>query len=46
MIRGTGLEGAPRKLRDLGSIAGSWVEDPEFDRAIADQHVIDEDLWK
>ncbi len=46
MIRGMGLAGEPQKVRDLSAIAGSWVEDPEFDRALAEQDVVDEDLWK
>lgn len=46
MIRGLGLGGRPRRQRDLSAIAGSWIEDPEFDRALADQDLIDEDLWK
>ena len=32
--------------RDLTDLAGTWVEDPAFDQAIADQDVVDEDLWK
>ena len=32
--------------RDLSGFAGTWVEDPEFDRAIEDQDRIDEDLWR
>jgi plasmid stability protein len=44
--RGTGLSGAPLRQRDLSDIAGSWQEDPEFDRAIADQHKIDEAMWR
>jgi hypothetical protein len=32
--------------RDLSDLAGTWVEDPAFDQAIADQDVVDEDLWK
>lgn len=41
-----GLSEEPERLRDLSDIAGSWIEDPEFDRAIADQDQIDEELWK
>jgi hypothetical protein len=26
----------PKKVRDLSDIAGTWIEDPEFDRAIAE----------
>ena len=31
---------------DLDSLAGTWVQDPEFDRAIEEMDRIDEDLWK
>jgi hypothetical protein len=34
------------KQRDLSDLAGTWVEDPAFDEAIADQDRIDPDLWK
>ncbi len=46
LARGVGLESERIKKRDLGELAGKWIEDPEFDRAVADQHVIDERLWK
>ena len=34
------------KKRDLSDLAGTWVEDPEFDRAIEEQDRIDPELWK
>ena len=46
LAEGVGVAGAPRKYRDLSDIVGTWVEDKEFDAAIADQHRIDDDLWK
>ena len=46
LCRSLGLSQDPQRLRDLGEIAGSWIEDPEFDRAVADQDRIDKDLWK
>lgn len=46
LIRGTGLGESPLRQRDLSDIAGAWQEDPEFDRAIADQDQIDEQLWR
>ncbi len=46
LVEGTGVTGTPRKRRDLSDIVGTWVEDPEFDAAIADQRRIDEDMWK
>lgn len=38
-------EGAQRR-RHLGDLVASWKDDPEFDRAIADQHRIDDELWR
>jgi hypothetical protein len=46
LVRGAGLGEEPVRYRDLSDIAGTWVDDPEFDRAIADQDRIDEDLWR
>ncbi|HVR09975.1 MAG TPA: hypothetical protein VMW75_18165 [Thermoanaerobaculia bacterium] len=46
LVRGTGLGETPLRYRDLSDIAGTWVEDPDFDRAIADQDRIDEHLWR
>lgn len=37
---------APALHHDLDALAGAWDEDPEFDRAIADQHRIDEAMWR
>ena len=34
------------RQRDLSDLAGTWIDDPAFDQAIADQDVVDEDLWK
>jgi hypothetical protein len=31
---------------DLDELIGTWVEDPEFDKAMAAQDQIDEELWK
>ena len=46
MTRGLGLAGRTERQRDLSELMGSWVEDPEFDRALAEQDRIDEDLWE
>lgn len=46
LARACGIAEEPVQHRDLTGIAGSWREDPEFDAAIADQHVIDEDAWR
>jgi hypothetical protein len=31
---------------DLDAIAGTWEDDPEFDRAIAEQDRVDEAMWR
>lgn len=31
---------------DLDELAGTWVDDPEFDAALAAQDSVDEQLWK
>ena len=46
MARGMGFSKETPRLRDLGDLAGTWVEDPAFDQAIADQRAIDNELWK
>ncbi|HEV7514776.1 MAG TPA: hypothetical protein VGR07_00610 [Thermoanaerobaculia bacterium] len=46
LLQGTGLQGAPLRRRDLGDVAGTWVEDPEIDEALADQRRIDPELWR
>lgn len=33
-------------FHDLDELAGSWVEDPEFEAIIEEQDRIDEDMWK
>ncbi len=40
------LRGEPVRRRDLGDIAGTWVEDPATEEALADQRRIDPDLWR
>ena len=46
LARALGLGRRPAHHRDLEDLAGRWQDDPDFDRAIADQDQIDEDLWK
>lgn len=45
LAEGIGFSLEKKRHRDLGDLAGTWREDPEFDRAIADQHRIDDELW-
>ena len=37
--------GTARKHRSLDGIAGTWVEDPDFNRALEDQRRIELVLW-
>lgn len=37
-------ESAPHT--DLDGFFGSWIDDPEIDRALAEQRTIDPELWK
>jgi plasmid stability protein len=34
------------QMRDLGDVAGTWIEDPMADQALAQQRTIDEELWR
>lgn len=43
---GLGLNSQPRKYRDLDDIAGTWVEDPEFDAIMREQDQVDPEMWK
>jgi plasmid stability protein len=47
---GAGIKKAQKKksYHDLDSLAGKWSEREfrEFERAVADQRVVDEELWK
>lgn len=45
LARGAGLTESRLRQRDLTDIAGSWRDDPEFDRAIAAQDTVDDELW-
>ena len=46
LARAVGLGESPVRQRDLGDLAGTWQEDPEFDAALADHDEIDESLWR
>lgn len=43
-LRAVAASGA--KKRDLSDLAGTWKEDPEFDRIMREQDQIDPELWK
>ena len=46
LARGAGITGERCRQRDLTDIAGSWRKDPAFDRALAAQDLIDEEMWR
>lgn len=46
LAHGLGASGEPVRYHDLDDLAGSWVDDPEFDRALADMRKIDPEIWK
>lgn len=44
--RGLGLSGQPTRYHDLDDLAGTWVDDPEFDRALEEMDQVDSELWQ
>jgi hypothetical protein len=46
LVRGANLGDAATPRRDLSDVTGTWVEDPAFDSAIAEQDTIDESMWR
>ncbi|MGH9340142.1 MAG: hypothetical protein ACRD1R_11295 [Acidobacteriota bacterium] len=46
LTRGIGLAEERPRFHDLDQLAGSWVEDSEFEKAIEEQDQIDPSLWK
>lgn len=44
--RGAGLGEEGARHRDLGDIAGTWIEDDEFYQAVKDQHRVDRRQWR
>ncbi len=41
-----GDTGSPVLHHDLDDLAGTWEEDPDFDRVIAEQDRIEEAMWR
>ena len=37
---------APKRFDELDALAGAWVDDPEFDGALATFEQVDADLWR
>jgi hypothetical protein len=46
LLDATGLSDEPAEHHDFDELAGTWVDDPEFDKAMLAFKSIDEDLWK
>ena len=46
LTRSLGLEAEPVRHTDLDHLIGTWQEDPEFDRAVADFERVDHEAWK
>jgi len=46
LARGAGVTGERHRQRDLGDIAGTWRKDPAFDRALAAQDTVDDEMWR
>ena len=46
IARGFGLGDNRVRQRDLSDIAGSWRKDPAFERALAAQDTVDEEMWQ
>lgn len=44
--RGVGAGKRPVEYHDLDELAGTWVDDPDFDTAMEAFESIDEELWK
>ncbi|MGD0309771.1 MAG: antitoxin [Acidobacteriota bacterium] len=43
---GAGLAEEVTRYKDLDDLAGTWVHDSEFDKAIEEMHRVDPELWK
>jgi plasmid stability protein len=43
---GLGIANSGERYTDLDDLAGTWVDDPEFDRAIREMDRVDPELWK
>ena len=46
LMEAFGLRGSVPLFRDVGSLAGSWVEDPAVDGALREQRGIDDEMWR
>ncbi|MGB5349307.1 MAG: hypothetical protein WBN10_06875 [Polyangiales bacterium] len=46
LMEAFGLRGSEEAHRDLGGLAGSWVEDAAVDEALQAQRRIDDEMWR
>ena len=46
LIRGLELDAAPARHTDLDHLVGTWQDDPDFDRAVAEFERVDDESWK
>lgn len=46
LIKGMGLSDMPAVYHDLDGLIGTWVKDPEFDKAMKSFDVIDKKMWE
>lgn len=46
LARGAGVNGPKQTFHDLDHLIGTWIEDPEFDKAIAEQDQVDPEMWR
>ena len=46
MKAGAGISDSAVRNPDLDDLAGTWVDDPEFDRAVEEMDQVDPELWK
>ena len=46
LLAGVGFSEEEIEFHDLDDLAGTWVPDPEFDKALEAQDRVDEAMWR
>ena len=46
LARALALDATPARHADLDHLVGTWQEDPEFERAVAEFERVDDESWK
>ena len=46
LSRGVGMESESVVHHDMDDLAGTWVQDPEFDKALAKMDCVDQGMWR